>query len=189
MPRPVAAVLDFYGPCDFDDSFWTTPLPHVQSKLPPNLSNEFLNKVYEEDPIPTRGGISLEGQALKGPDFSDPRQAFALTQIANGTVLDACFPSKELRHTVDPLSNVRPGFPPTFIVHGDADTMVPISLSRALYDKLQECGVRCKMVEVPNEEHTFAAKMKVGSQTWKLQRKGFDFLEDMTKDRKSESFC
>jgi hypothetical protein len=37
------------------------------------------------------------------------------------------------------------------------------------------------MVEVPGEEHTFAAKMEVGSVTWNLQRQGFDFLESLIK--------
>lgn len=57
--------------------------------------------------------------------------------------------------------------------------MVPISLSRALRKEMDKNGVQCQMVEIPDEEHTFAAKMKVGSQTWDLQRQGFDFLESL----------
>lgn len=68
-------------------------------------------------------------------------------------------------------------FPPTYIVHGQADTMVPIDLSRDFLVTLKEAGVKCGMTEVPDEEHTFAAMMEVGSKTWWLQREGFDFLE------------
>jgi dipeptidyl aminopeptidase/acylaminoacyl peptidase len=68
-------------------------------------------------------------------------------------------------------------FPPTFIVHGDADRMVPTELSRVLFRGLKDLGVECGMVEVPGEDHTFAMGMKVGSQTWEVQRRGFDWLE------------
>lgn len=177
MTRPVAGIFDMYGPCNFADAFWTSSLPHVKSKLPP-LETEFTNKIFEEKPVPTVGGVSLEGQATGGPNFKDPRVAFAMTQIANGTVMDAIYPSKEWEN-VDPLLNVSSSFPPTYIVHGQADTMVPISLSKDLLAALKQAGVKCGMTEVPGEEHTFAGKMKVESQTWNLQREGFDFLESL----------
>ncbi|KAI0477174.1 alpha/beta-hydrolase [Xylariaceae sp. FL0804] len=180
VPRLVAGIFDMYSPCNFSDPFWTSPIPKIADKLPANLSAEFLGRVFEEEPVPTRGGVSLEGQAPGAPDFSDPRQAFAFTQIAHGRVLDAIFPSKNW-NLVDPVRNITPDFPPTFIVHGRSDTMVPIGLSRKLYGVLQEKGVKSGMVEVPDEEHTFAARMKVGSATWDLQRRGFDFLEGLIK--------
>lgn len=181
VPRPVAGILDFYGPCSFDDPFWTSPLPHVAAKLPPNMSPEFLNRVFSESPVPIRGGVSLEGQASPtGPNFDDPRQAFALTQIANGKVLDVIFPSRDWQK-VDPVLNINSQFPPVFIVHGLTDTMVPISLSRTLLQKLKEHGVQCQLLEIPDEEHTFAARMKLGSSTWDLQKQGFDFLAALVK--------
>jgi Dipeptidyl aminopeptidases/acylaminoacyl-peptidases len=157
----------------------------VQAKLPPNLEASFLNKVYDEIPVPTDSSVSLEGQSesgvSKGPDFSRPRDAFVFTQIASGNVLSAIYPASETSDpffkSVDPLQNVSSAFPPTYIVHGLADTMVPIDLSRGLFAKLKEEGVKCGMTEVPDEEHTFANMMKVGSRTWWLQREGFDFLE------------
>lgn len=77
--------------------------------------------------------------------------------------------------------NVDSSFPPTSIVHGGADIKVPIHLSRKLFDVLKENGVECEMVEVPGEDHTFAAKMEVRSVTWNLQRQGLDFLESLIK--------
>jgi acetyl esterase/lipase len=171
-----------YGPCNFSDPFWTSELPHVAAKLPLGLFDDFMNQVYAEKPVPIRGGVSLEGQASGMPNFEDPRQAFALTQIARGTVLDAVYPSKEW-DKVDPLRNIGPSFPPTFIVHGAEDTMVPISLSRDLYSALVNHGVSCGMREVPGEEHTFAARMEVGSSTWNIQREGFEFLEQLVNHR------
>ncbi|KAH6638672.1 Alpha/Beta hydrolase protein [Truncatella angustata] len=178
VPRPVAGIYDMYGPCNFADAFWTIPVAHVKAKLPP-LTEDFISKIFDERPVPIVGGVSLEGQANPGgPNFNDPRVAFAMTQIGNGTVMDAIFPSKEWKK-VDPLLNLSSTFPPTYIVHGQADTMVPLSLSKDLYAALQKAGVKCGMTEVPGEEHTFAGKMKIGTQTWDLQRKGFDFLESL----------
>lgn len=162
----------------FSHPFWTSPLPHLRSKLPPNLDPSFLNLVFSESPVPTEGGVSLEGQAAPGgpPDFSDPRQAYALTQIANGTPWDAIFPSKEWKE-IDPVLNVTGQFPPTFIVHGEEDDMVPLELSWKLYEVLRREGVRCGMRTAPGEGHTFAARVTVGSRTWEVQKEGFEFLE------------
>ncbi|CAG7923871.1 unnamed protein product [Penicillium olsonii] len=185
VPKPVKAILSLYGSVHFADPAWRIPLPHVAKKLPSDLTPEFLNKIYDEYPVPTDSSVSLEGQTEagtgKGPDFSKPRDAFAFTQIASGTVIDVIYSSKDDpgMTRVDPILNVKDGFPPTYIVHGMADTMVPIGLSRALLQKLKDHGVRCGMTEVPDEEHTFAAMMEVGSKTWWLQREGFDFLEQI----------
>lgn len=146
-----------YGPCNFSDPFWTTPLPHIAARLPPGLDDALLNRVFD-GPVPITGGVSLEGQAPGPPDFTDPRQAYAMTRIAGGKVLDAIFPSKEWAR-VDPLRNIGNKFPPTFIVHGGSDTMVPVELSKALFERLKECGVRCGMEVIDREEHTFAAKV------------------------------
>ena len=185
IPKPAKAILSLYGAVHFTDPLWTKPLPHVAAKLPPNLSESFINKIYDQRPVPIDSSVSLEGQTesgvSKGPDFSKPRDAFAFTQIASGTVLSAIYPDSQSSDPefkkVDPVQNVSSSFPPTYIVHGQADTMVPIELSRELLKRLQGAGVKCGMTEVPNEEHTFAAMMKVGSETWWLQRQGFDFLE------------
>lgn len=179
VTRPVAGIYSMYGACNFSDPVWTTP---ISSMKLPKFSEDFLQQVYAETPVPVEGGVSLEGQATGPPDFSDPRQAFALTQIANGKVPQTIFPSQDWKK-VDPAENITPDFPPTIIVHGTADTKVPIDLSRKLYQKLKQQGVLSDMLEVPGEEHTFAAQMKVGSSTWDIQRQGFDFLESLARPR------
>ncbi|KAL3469432.1 Alpha/Beta hydrolase protein [Aspergillus californicus] len=181
VPRPPAAILNFYGAAHFKDPFWKTPLPHVQASLPESGFDEtFLKSVYTEFPIATTSGISLEGPSSESkpnkPDFSRPRDAFAITQIASGAVLNAIYPNGDLGN-IDPVERVTDGFPPTFIVHGDADKMVPVWLNRRLYGVLQEKGVECEMVEIPGEGHTFAMGMAVGSRTWDLSRQGFEWLE------------
>ncbi|CAH0033229.1 unnamed protein product, partial [Clonostachys rhizophaga] len=43
-------------------------------KLLPGLSDLFLNKVFDNDLFPITRGISLKGQAIGPPEFSNPRQ-------------------------------------------------------------------------------------------------------------------
>jgi len=172
-----------YGPCDFEHAHWTSRLDHVAARLPGSLTEEFCSMVWSESPIPTRAGVSPEARGRRdrpAPDFNDPRQAFAFTQIANGTVLDAVYPSRDWPK-VDPVRNISGSFPPTCIVHGTDDDLVPVGLSRGLYRELVARGIRCLMLEIPGEGHTFAATMAVDSTTWKIQRRGFDFLETFTK--------
>ena len=198
MPKPVKAILSLYGAVDFANPVWKNkPLPGLKAILPDTLTPDFLNKVYSEFPVPTDNVISLEGQTdlsassqsndqgerKEGPpkpNFSLPRDAFAFTHLANGTILDAIYPKGDVE-SFDPLFNLSPSFPPTYIVHGMEDMMVPTELSRRLYARLQENGVECGMTEVPGEGHTFAAKMEVGTRTWDLQREGFEFLDRVLK--------
>ncbi|KPI39306.1 uncharacterized protein AB675_5087 [Cyphellophora attinorum] len=179
VPHPVAGIYSMYGACNFSHPIWKKPIPNMRL---PTFSDDFLQKIYSASPVPIEGGVSLEGQATGPPDFTDPRQAFALTQIANGKVPETIYPSQKWVD-VDPAENISPGFPPTFIVHGTADTKVPIHLSRMLYSTLKKHRVLSGMLEAPGEEHTFAAQMKVGSSTWHIQRQGFDFLESLMKPR------
>ncbi|KAB8072405.1 Alpha/Beta hydrolase protein [Aspergillus leporis] len=177
VPKPPKAILDFYGAVHFTHSFWTAPLPNAAEKLHP-LSSDFINRFYDEYPVPTDSSISLECQAgsgrAKGPAFERPRDAFAFSQIANGRVLQACFPDRDVRE-IDPVWWVGEGFFATCVVHGVEDRMVPIYLSRELLRVLKGKGVECEMVEVPGEDHTFAMWMEVGPRTWEMQRKGSIF--------------
>ncbi|VUC32972.1 unnamed protein product [Clonostachys rosea] len=129
VPRPVTAIFDMYGPSTFSNPFWTTKIPTLLSQLPSHLTDDFINRVFDEKIVPIKGGVSLEGQQPNGPDFADPRQAYALMQIANGTLMEAIFPQGDWSR-IDPAENISAHFPPTFIAHGIDDEMVPISLTR-----------------------------------------------------------
>ncbi|KAF1982741.1 alpha/beta-hydrolase [Aulographum hederae CBS 113979] len=174
VPKPVCAILDFYGATNFTDPFWSEPLSWITS---PQASQEAIDEVYNESPIPIRGGMSLEGQSdPSNPPRPDARALFALTQIAEGKVVSTCFPSGEFAK-IDACLNVDENFPPTCIVHGQEDKHVPMHLSRTLWAALEKAGVVREFIEVPGEGHTFAGKMVKGSDTWEVQKKGFDWLE------------
>ncbi|KAK7550873.1 Alpha/Beta hydrolase protein [Phyllosticta citricarpa] len=182
----VKAILDLYGATAFADPFWTQPLGGIS--IPPHdESEQRIRRVFDEVPVPTQGGVSLEGQSQQqGADVVDEEQRqrdlirrdFTFTNIGRGTLLDVAFPSKQW-DLIDATLNISPSFPPTCIVHGTDDDMVPDNLSKKLFAELQRHGVRSEFIEVPEERHTFVGKMVKGSRTWELQRRGFDFLEDV----------
>lgn len=176
--KPPLAILDFYGAKCFGDPFWTKPIPEMPKAFYDPLSKEDIEAVHAEKAV-FIGGVSLEGQA-SDPNHPNPkqRQAFAMHQIATGKVVKAIWPlyPDDLR-MIDPILNVSAKWPPTAIVHGTADTTIPIRLSKEFEEKLKGKGVQTAFFEVEGEPHTFVGKMVRGSKTWDTQRKGFDWLE------------
>lgn len=62
--------------------------------------------------------------------------------------------------SVSPISYVDKQSPPVFIVHGDADPMVPYQQSVDLYNKLQAAGVQAQFITVEGGQHGKFAKEK-----------------------------
>jgi acetyl esterase/lipase len=52
-----------------------------------------------------------------------------------------------------PIRNITPKYPPTFLIHGTADTDVPYAESRNMADKLKESGVEHEFVTVQGAGH------------------------------------
>ncbi len=55
--------------------------------------------------------------------------------------------------SVSPMSYVNKNNPPVFIVHGDADPIVPYEESVELHKKLEEAGVKTVFMTVPGGKH------------------------------------
>lgn len=59
----------------------------------------------------------------------------------------------ELAKLVSPITHVRPGLPPTFVIHGDADPTVPYDQAVRLSDALKKAGVATELYTVPGGQH------------------------------------
>lgn len=68
-------------------------------------------------------------------------------------------------------------FPPTYFIHGTADTLVDSKLSQRAHDELQANGVDTKVVLVEAASHGFDAKAQPGDETFAIVEKGFEFLK------------
>lgn len=172
VPQLPLAILDFYGVKNFTDNFWKDKWEKLGDDWK-NVDPVFQPLFKEKDVIV--GGMSLEGQAGSAP-VVDPRQRLVRKLIGDGALLRTVVPDGNLK-AVDPLLNLHSKWPPTGIIHGDSDFMVPSTLSRNLETGLKEVGVETAFLGVEGEGHTFVGSMVKGSKTWDTQRKGFDFLE------------
>jgi acetyl esterase/lipase len=60
---------------------------------------------------------------------------------------------KELGRQISPITHVSADDPPTLIIHGDADTLVPIQQAESIVAKLKEAGVPAKLVVKKGAAH------------------------------------
>ena len=62
---------------------------------------------------------------------------------------------RELYALLSPINHVGPRSPPTLLLHGGADTVVPLHASRALAARLEQAGVPHQFSVLPYAEHAF----------------------------------
>ena len=60
-----------------------------------------------------------------------------------------------LAKVASPVTYISKSTPPFLIVHGDADTVVPIGQSQELYDRLRKVGVEAHFVTLHGVGHAF----------------------------------
>jgi acetyl esterase/lipase len=76
---------------------------------------------------------SLPARSLPGADVSDESAALA-----------------------SPMEHATPAFPPTMLLHGDADKVVPVSASRRFEERLRAVGAKCDLHVYAGLPHGFA---------------------------------
>ncbi len=62
---------------------------------------------------------------------------------------------KEKAADYSPIVYVSPDDPPTLLIHGDKDTLVPISNSKIIYEAFQKNNVKTQFITVPGAGHGF----------------------------------
>lgn len=73
--------------------------------------------------------------------------------VANALVGKKYEDALEFAAEFSPVTHVRPGVPPVFTLHGDADTVVPVRQASRLDEALKAAGVRHEMRIVPGMGH------------------------------------
>lgn len=72
--------------------------------------------------------------------------------------------SPDTLKTASPLTYATKGYPPTLLVQGNADDVVPAREATAMYDALHEAGIPVEMHMYANQPHGFDADPKLGRQ-------------------------
>ena len=60
---------------------------------------------------------------------------------------------RALYEAASPITQVGPGAPPTLLIHGDADSLIPFEQSVAMEVALRQAGVPARLLVVPGGEH------------------------------------
>lgn len=66
------------------------------------------------------------------------------------------YPRDTARTLLSPITHVTAGAPPFLLIHGEADTLVPVDQSIRLAKALTDVGVDVTLVTVPGADHVFA---------------------------------
>ncbi|KAL8971451.1 MAG: hypothetical protein Q9197_003267 [Variospora fuerteventurae] len=171
--KPPCAILNFYGPCDFEKLSSSTDLglqyPARSMPISQIRASLFPKPVTSYHPDPTR---ATEAPRLGWLRTNDPRselvlslfkEPHALSLLLHGpTALDDnsrhdLSVSQQRLDAINPLAHIRSGeyTVPTFIVHGEDDDVVPCGMSVAFERALREKGVGSGIRVVKGAGHLF----------------------------------
>jgi acetyl esterase/lipase len=74
-------------------------------------------------------------------------------------------PSDEIARQASPVTWAGPTFPPTLLIHGAADTVVPVASSLAMHDALRRADVPVDLHVYADQPHAFDADPRYGRRT------------------------
>lgn len=72
---------------------------------------------------------------------------------AFGARSDTAEGRRELGREISPVNFITAGMPPTLIIHGDADKLVPVQQAEIFVHRAQEAGAKAKLVVRPGAAH------------------------------------
>ena len=93
------------------------------------------------------------GHGQGGLGIGDPAADF---KGGFGPRSDSAEERQKLGKEVSPIYFVSSNLPPTLIIHGDADKLVPIQQSETFVKRAQETGAKARLVVKPGKEHGWA---------------------------------
>lgn len=172
--EPPSAILAFYSPSDYEDSFWTEPNVPAGSRVMNGATTyELDDQVWEGisdhaivgyNPPPTKRALG----GWLAP--TDPRSRLALYMNWHGRTLHTIlggldknnrrepeFPATELIKAVSPLAQARARkyATPTFLIHPREDDLVPWQQAERTWQALRVTGTEAQLRIVENVPHLF----------------------------------
>ena len=128
---------------------------------------------------PDRGNAQARDEVLRGASGLAAVVAwFPPVDLRGWTGPSKDFPAlefdAELAPSVSPILFVSKDNPPTLLIHGDADRLVPISHSQRMHTALKEAGVTTDFVTIPGGTHGFAGNAEHARQATELMVAWFE---------------
>lgn len=144
-PRP-RALVSFYGYGDLSGRWYSEPSPFY-AQLEPIAEGSARGAVGSS----TISEDLLPDSSRRGEFYLYCRQQGIWPQEVTGH--DAS--ERDWFAPFEPLRHVSPSFPPTLLLHGEADTDVPFEQSRLMAQQLARHGVIHELVTDPDWDHGF----------------------------------
>ncbi|GAB4323936.1 MAG: hypothetical protein Kow0010_05610 [Dehalococcoidia bacterium] len=110
-------------------------------------------------------GVGTEVAAVIA--FYAPARLDASNQVIRDLLGSA---SADAASAASPLTHVSPSFPPTMLIHGNRDDVVPVGESFRMYDALDRAGVPVELHIFAGEPHAFDSGSLLGRQSAGLMR-------------------
>ncbi|KAF1944903.1 alpha beta-hydrolase [Clathrospora elynae] len=150
--HPPRAIVDFYGCKYLSDPCWAQKLP-VFAQIP-DQPDAHISKLYDGPQALTSLPMFIDGK----PALSDPRCAWYIHQIKNGTSISSIVPDGDYERA-DATSQLTKDFPPTFFLHGKPDVFVDYKLTVRAHEELKKLGVETELVIGEEIGHAFDLQM------------------------------
>jgi len=152
QPQP-ACIVNFYGIASIDSDQYTKPNENVPPEM--KISEEVYLKLIEPRPI---AGVPFFTADWK----PTPRFAVCGYLLQKGLFVKEVFgldvqqPEElEKLYLWKPARHVTPSYPPTILLHGTKDTVVPFSESVEMVEALKKHGVEHQFVVVEGQGHAY----------------------------------
>lgn len=140
------AIISFYGYGDILGAWYSCPSTHYTDYPPVNEDDA---TQCLSSGIPT--GTSFEE---RWPVYLRSRQTGSWASLVSG--YDPIEAKCQLLPYC-PIQNIGEGYPPTLLLHGSADTDVPVEQSLDMYEALMRKGIHTQLLVIPDADHGFDA--------------------------------
>ncbi len=139
----VCGVVSLYGPADLEAMYY-----HTNQQL---TTKTLSGKPQKAVPQMPKWIIKIMGSAYYRFHFENFANAGTFASLL-GMHPDEC---REQFALFSPITHVRPGCPPTLLIHGEDDTMAPVKTTRILCTRLVKEKVPAVMHILPQTDHAF----------------------------------
>jgi acetyl esterase/lipase len=149
-PRP-KALVSFYGYGDLIGDWYSKPDPYYCS----------LDLVDEQE---ARRSVGHEPLSEETPAMSERWKCYLYSRQHGTWPFEVAgfdpLTQPEQFTPYCPLQQVTPEYPPTLLLHGDADTDVPYEQSVMMAEALAGAGVEHELITIPGGPHGFDARIE-----------------------------
>ncbi|KAI9146901.1 Non-reducing polyketide synthase andM [Paramyrothecium foliicola] len=193
--RPPDAIVGFYCPSDYEDSFWTNPnYPEgVKEGMSFDLAEIIHAQGVKSSPITAYNIETSEQMSGSWLSISDARSRLALYMNTTGRTLHVLInglrtdsdqepprPTVQEIAAVSPLAQIRQANyrTPTFLIHPRLDDLIPWQQAQRTYEALRDQSIDAELRIIEDLPHLFdvSAGFSTNEAAQKAVQEAFDFL-------------